>query len=271
MGNLKILTLSRLRACLWPDKRIYICTLAEEIAFAFFCCCCRMTNLDKAFEAVDSNDLPQLAYLFQLHKDLDVNGHLPFYETDTLLSVALDQNYCDMVAFLLLRGANPMDLATRVRGRITNDSILIETMLLPTIDVNKPLGSYLFHPEMHALTAETMLFDTSQTISRPLRNCLRNIVESKTPLIYAIEHRKDYVVEYLVQRRGADPNLGMDRAWTMFNTPLALAASYVEHGPLRKNPNVQTLLAFGADPLHSGRLSQELRQEHWRMSQSNKQ
>ena len=95
-------------------------------------------------------------------------------------------------------------------------------------------------------------------------------MENKTPLIYAIEHRKDYVVEYLLRMRGANPNLGMDRAWTMFNTPLALAASYVEHGPLRNNPNVHNLLAFGADPLHSGTLSQELRQEHWRRSQSEK-
>lgn len=221
-----------------------------------------MSVIDEAFEAVQCNDLKMLESLFKKYnkKYLDVDMSSIFDHYNSLLEEAIAANHCEIVAFLLLMGAKPIDISRIEGGRMTKRKILIETMLIPTIDVNQPFGYYLFAGGVPPPAIDALLQDPNNL---RMHFWLENIKTNKTPLVWAIEQQYHYVVQYLLQIQRASPEIMMHRDSTLYNSPLQMAAGGVKHGPLLGDRMVQTLLQNGADPVTSQTVAKELREAYW--------
>jgi hypothetical protein len=224
-------------------------------------------GLKEAFEAVDTKDLPALINIFQhyiLYSDID-SPHPDYAHPQTLLYTAVEHEYEEIIAFLLLHGANPH--TKQLNGRVTPLSLIcgkntrtksdrklfIRTLLDTSINVNKPLGSFNY-PTMNLQEARILyngiISGSITDMTQETRLDINNMVHNRTPLMHAIECEMVYCVKYLIQKRGANPNEGLRNHWSSCNAPLSHAVWRCERAKkIMQNENVLTLLAHGADPI----------------------
>jgi hypothetical protein len=227
-------------------------------------------TLIDAFEAVDNNDLPALIRL----NHFDVNAFDFEYESKTMLYIAAENGLCEMVAFLLYCGANPLQKHPKHNNMTPLDQVLkmsnstfkktdqthfIRTLLDVTINVNRPLGSFLY-PEMDSRDASEKILNEVD-IPDWQRRVFYNLLQHTTPLYYAVSRSMAYSVRYLLEMRGANPNIGMlerTGSGTALTTPLSLALSLHdrENGAYMEEEIVRTLIAHGADVLIAERQAQ---------------
>ena len=243
----------------------YICVCSVSL-------CIDMANID-AFEAVEDNDLPALIDLYT-RCPFDVNAFDFEYKSVTMLYIAVENEDVDIAAFLLQCGADPLQKHPMCKdmtplAQVSKTSIpaykktdrthFIRTLLDVTIDVNRPLGSFLF-PEMNSSDASQKILNEEGMPDWQMK-VLSNISQHMTPLYYAVSRSMPCSVRYLLEKRGANPNIGMlerTGSGTALTTPLSLALSLHDrqNGAFIEKEIVRTLIAHGADVLIAERQAQ---------------